>query len=148
MSVGLMHLCVGLFLSVSMSRDVLESALWSLATVHSLVCVCVCFCIYMCSVSPPAAEEPSAQVSVPGTTCWPWGEWQGKLNGRQCDLCVCVCVCVLRSLHAFLPFWAFLLNRIETQNNRAELSSGISPHVCTVISGLNTAGHHLHDVYY
>jgi len=85
----------------------------------NVVCVCVreCEC-----VRPPAAEEPSARVSVPGTTCWPWGNDRGNWMAgsvicvyRCSCVCVCVCVCVLRSLQAFLPFSASWLNHTETQ---------------------------------
>lgn len=56
-------------------------------------------------MSPRAAEEPSAQVSVPGTTCLPWGNDRGNWTADsvicvcvwfvcvQISLCVCACVC-------------------------------------------------------
>lgn len=56
-------------------------------------------------MSPRAAEEPSAQVSVPGTTCLPWGNDRGNWTADsvicvcvwfvcvQISLCVCTCVC-------------------------------------------------------
>lgn len=188
MSAGLTHFNIVLFLSISMSQVVFDSALWPLDMVHSLVCVSVCECEWasgwriediqhkrqrflgleillfccsgwffywlhtlfwlflcchvcvsvcsVCSVSPPAAEEPSARVSVPGTTCWPWGNDRGNWTADSVicvctdflmSVCMCVFMCVCVSSQASMHSshsQPFRWNRIETQNNRVELSLG------------------------